>query len=185
MTFYSILFAVAFLASVQDLFLALFTRSLWHLPFPAVVSVLVFIDTIYTTHYMESKGPDYGLTLKMLDLLGVLFLLLALTVLSPDTNSFVKVGSSAQIFGFSPHASFWLSLSLYFAVTIVWHLKAGIPPSNLSYGIVVLMLVACGLSFFKQDGVDAAVAVVILMVLVVYLVMEQAGVKPRSRSAQR
>ena len=185
MTFYSILFAVAFLASVQDLFVALFTRSLWDLPFPAVVAVLVFIDTIYTTHYMESKGPDYGLALKLLDLLGVLFLLLALTVLSPDSNSFVKLGSGAHIPGLPPHASFWLALSVYFAITIVWHLKAGIPPSNLSYGIVVLMLLASGLGFFKQDGVDAAAAVVILTVLVVYLVMEEAGVKLRSGSARR
>jgi hypothetical protein len=178
MTFYSILFAVAFLASLQQLFIAIFTRELFDITFPAVVTLLVFIDTLYTSHYLEPDPGKYKFPMKLLDIAGLILLMFALIVLAPANNSIVVLDPAHFKETFLPMLScFWLALAAYFACSLVWHSYAGLENSPLSYAILGVFILAAILGFLRLRIVDVTIALVILILLLIYLVREKAGIK--------
>lgn len=134
MTFYSIMFGILFIGSVQLLFQSFFTSDWIGVSLAGILCVLIFNDTLYTSHTVENETRKYSVSLKRLDLLNFFILSIGLILISPRQNVFIS-GSFFDLFtansnaltgkwAFSYHnreAFFWLTIIVYTISAMIWN----------------------------------------------------------------
>ncbi len=121
MNFYSMLFAVVFLAGVQLLVRSVAMGDRITLAMAATLSLLVLNDTLYTSHALESRPRQYSLAAKFIDLLGFVLLSSAVVLASPRHNLFADVSEQLPPDWGGRGPAFWALITLYWAVSLSWN----------------------------------------------------------------
>ena len=132
MTFYSIMFGVLFIGSVQALIHS-FSVSNWNsMSLAGVLCILIFNDTLYTSHIVDKDPKLYSVPMKRIDLLNFFIFALCILCITPDgttltTGSFLDLltyKKDSVVVNNSPsiHESiFWLLLVIYTFFAIAWN----------------------------------------------------------------
>lgn len=190
MTFYSLIFAVLFLAAGQELLRAVFKPStgcflcdptFW---MASAIALLVFNDTVCTAHIFEDPSATtkrrYTFTMKMLDLLNFFVLGSAIIVLNPQSNLFsIDASSNTIINGTAREPLFWLVLSVYWVVAIAWDVVGGVYARSLShrmrvvsYALGVPFVVLCVVTYFSASPlVIWPLRIVVVGLVAVYFIV--------------
>jgi RimJ/RimL family protein N-acetyltransferase len=129
MTFYNIIFGILFLGAFRVVIRSLASGPPdWKLfPLAAILSILIFSDTIYTSLVIEGHRTRYSIWMKLLDLTSFIILSFAIVVLDPTDKNIVSVDVQillANVTGWmrcSREALFWLLLAAYTVSMITWH----------------------------------------------------------------
>ena len=125
MAFYGILFAILFLGAFRELIRA-FGESNWpDFWMAATLTVVIFNDVLYTSHFIELKPADYTIVMKINDLIGFLLLSVALLALAPSKENIFGADAGDWFKALPPVRVFWGILSCYWLTVIAWNLSAG------------------------------------------------------------
>lgn len=119
MTFYNVISGILFLGACQAILRFLGTSAAWA---AATLAIIVCNEAIMTSELVERQANpmDYGMNLKLLDLLTFVLLASALVVLSPGDNTFgTNAGSNFP--GAGNPVVFLALLAAYWLVTIAWN----------------------------------------------------------------
>lgn len=122
MTFYNVISGILFLGACQAILRFLGTPAAWA---AATLAMIVCNEAIMTSELVERQASptDYGMDLKLLDLLTFVLLASALVVLSPGDNTFgTNAGSNFP--GANSPVVFLGLLAAYWLVTIAWNRRA-------------------------------------------------------------
>ncbi len=180
MTFYNIIFGIAFIAAMRQFFMAFAARDATGICLAAVVALLVFNDTVYTSNLIEDHPVEktlYSLGMKLIDLTNFVLLLLALTFLTPKDSFFGSGANISWMDKWPLHTLFWATLSAYWMLIIVWQRlaqNAG-PGTDLrvtlpTKALPVAFFIAALMGLFHHATIDKWVAVIIVVVVLLYLV---------------
>jgi len=138
MTFYNIIFGLLFIGAFREVIFALGGQPGWGTPDwrlfcrAAILSILVFSDTIYTAVVIEDKKRTYSVEMKLLDLFSFILLSFAVVLLNPVSNDMFEVnvtGTLQQVVHWtrwSVEAMFWAILAAYMLNIIGWNRLMGI-----------------------------------------------------------
>lgn len=172
MTFYNVLAALLFLGALRVLLLALDTSNWADVVAAGCLTTLVFNDMLATSNSIESEKQPYTYDLMVLDLLNFLLLALATVVINPTKNIFdIPLPTLA---GWLGRNSFWLLLTCYWILLIVWTHVAWKPKGQLK--MLILQSTVWAVFFIEwfvgAMGWNQAAwvgSIVVLIYLVLYL----------------
>ncbi len=129
MTFYNIIFGILFLAATGELLLAIVHLDFSRLGMAGTLALIIFNDTIYTSHVIEENRTPYSITMKLMDLLNFLFLSFAVLAISPTRNTFnIKIPEG--FFNNNHVTIFWGLLVLYWIIAIIWNIHSNAYPEG-------------------------------------------------------
>jgi hypothetical protein len=143
MTFYSILYAILFLGSLREVIRA-FGEGNWDVFWmAAILTMFIFNDVLYTSHFIEKETGAYSLSMKISDLVNFIFFAIAILALYPDRDN-VFEASPGEWFRHLPRKSvFWGAVSLYWFTLILWNsLGAYFAGNHVNIWIYIVWLVA-------------------------------------------
>lgn len=176
MTFYNIIFGILFLAVYREAAVALLEGRdvLWQL---VSITLLLFNDTLFTAHAVESAHRAYKLGLKFIDLLNFMILTVALVSLAPEGN-LLSIPAPHWLEGKVARIVSWGCVLLYWILCLVWTRLAGCLPKRLPaipYLVLVLFAGRFALAWSGLDQgalrlVDLLVAVAVALYVFAYKV---------------
>jgi diamine N-acetyltransferase len=190
MTFYNIIFGILFLGAFREVVSSLATGPDWNkFCLTATLSVLIFSDTIYTSMVIEGRRNTYSVLMKLLDLTSFILLSFAVVVVDPTKENMFQVDAACRLeslFGsenFKREGVFWMLLSLYAIVLILWNVRAGVYRNlkqhrwvTLVQPLLVVFFALMAVLCFTQDEeyILKPARVALLVISLIYLV----GYKP-------
>jgi RimJ/RimL family protein N-acetyltransferase len=131
MTFYNIIFGILFLGAFRVVIRSLASGPDWTLfPLAAILSILIFSDTIYTALVIEGRRTRYSIWMKLFDLTSFVILSFAIVVLDPTDKNIMSVDVQALLadvtswMGCSTETLFWSLLAAYMVSIMTWHRSA-------------------------------------------------------------
>lgn len=181
MTFYNIVYGIAFFAAIRQLFIAIAAQDLTGICLAAALALLVFNDTVYTSNFIEDRDDDrranYSLGMKLIDLAGFVLLLVATSFLSPDDSVFGKSANIGWMAAWPLRACFWFALFAYAILANIWQKLAlaniaGGDDRGISFPTKLLpwlMLVAGLIGLPQNADIDRVVSAVMLLLVLGYL----------------
>lgn len=201
MTFYNIIFGILFLGAVREVFRVISVDKgwgFWVSPsfwMAATLTLIIFNDVVCTTHILEpssnQKERVYTFSMKLLDLFSFILLCGALVVLSPSDNSF-SINASAHVSKDLQELLFWLLLTTYWIVVLVWNAIGKVYPTSLHiwqrlipFVMLVLFMILGVVSFFYPGGIVTWILRKLVVVYVgVYFFLYKYLLFGRDRDAQ-
>jgi hypothetical protein len=122
MAFYSILFAILFLGAFREVIRA-FGASDWPtLWMAATLSMAIFNDVLYTSHYVEEKKAPYSIAMKLNDIVSFFLLGAAILVLQPGKDNIFEASPGPWVKSLPRERVFWGLLTAYWLTVISWNL---------------------------------------------------------------
>ena len=178
MTFYNIIFAVLFFGAVRELFMAAVDFRPLQLLMASTLALVVFNDTLYTSHSLHEDKATYTVGMKLLDLGSFLVLASAIFILSPGATYFVNRPSDWDVDPQTKSTLFWLVLTGYWFLALGWNRLAErampqIPKSKswITQSMFVLPLLAFVVSLFRNDCANIVAGAIVLVPLLLYVVV--------------
>jgi hypothetical protein len=176
MTFYSILYAILFLGSWREMIRALGEGNWDNFWLAATLTMFIFNDVLYTSHFIEKEPGSYSIFMKISDVVSFLFLAIAILALNPiKTNIFEA--SPGKWFEDYPRVSvFWGVLSVYWINLILWNLFgayfSGAHVNLWMYLVwLVLLLGMFVLSFLGSSDLQRIAAAAVFGISVVFFLI--------------
>ncbi len=124
MTFYNIIYAIVFLGATMEFFKYLFDgqNSAEKLAFSSIVTLLIFIDTIYSADSLEKGHKNvYTRSMKFIDLFCFLIFCFLIILINPDSNILGTKFVYSFPWGITSNQLFFLLLALYFIFALLWN----------------------------------------------------------------
>src|SRR5262249_15929193 len=122
MGFYSILFAILFLGALREVIRA-FGASDWPVLWAAAtLTVIIFNDVLYTSHFFEEKKTPYSILMKVNDIVSFLLLSVALLALQPGKENVFEADAGRWFTDLPRTRVFWGALTAYWVTVITWNL---------------------------------------------------------------
>ena len=142
MTFYNIIFGILFLGACRELFLAGFHGKWKDFCVATTIALLVFNDTLFTSHEIESLKLTYSVSMKLIDLLDFLLLTAVIVILNPAGN-FLGIAVKGRFYAHWREPIIWGLLSSYWLLGLAWNKLADVYSQGIGYreGVSFLLLV--------------------------------------------
>jgi hypothetical protein len=122
-TFYNVISGILFLGACKAFLAAL---GSWLMLPTALLALTILNESVITSELIErtDKPVEYSLGMKLLDFTTFLVLAWALLVVSPVKNAF-DIDVSASLVGAGSPRAFWLLLSTYWVLMLLWNHVSG------------------------------------------------------------
>jgi hypothetical protein len=122
MAFYSILFAILFLGAFRELIRSFGVSDWPGVWMAATLTMVIFNDVLYTSHFMEEEHCGYTIPMKVADVLSFVMLSIAVLALQPSEHNVFEADPGAWVRSLPRAPVFWGVLVLYWVTTIAWNL---------------------------------------------------------------
>jgi hypothetical protein len=142
MTFYNIIFGILFLGAIREVVVAFLlpegerARVIWE---AATLALIIFSDTVYTSHLVEEQKLPYRIWMKLIDLVNFLVLGFAFLLLEPSDKNILQlpVQDILKVLfgppGQPPRWVFWATIFVYWLLLTAWVRIGTLHPTHLEY----------------------------------------------------
>jgi len=173
MTFYSIIFGILFLGAVRELLVSIVEANVLKCLMALTLVLVVFNDTLYTSHYIEQERGIYTLEMKLLDLVNFLVLACSIFFLSPNDNIFYRLDTSTNYYN---PGIFWGLLVIYWLFAGIWNYcaiktskKKAESVTWVNWAIGMLLLASTILAFLNLKNINIIISSACALAFIVYI----------------
>jgi hypothetical protein len=132
MTFYNIIFGILFLGACREFFQAGLNRKWKDFCIASTLALLVFNDTLFTSHEIESLNLKYTIGMKLVDLFAFLILTMAIALFN-TTSNILGIKINGKIFTHWREPIIWGLICFYWLLALIWNKLGNIYSYQVGY----------------------------------------------------
>jgi hypothetical protein len=177
MTFYNIIFGILFLGTCRELFYAGFCSKWKDFFVLSTIALLVFNDTLFTTHEIEVLKLSYTVWMKLIDLLDFLILTAVIIILKPF-NNFLGIKINKRPLIRYRDSVIWTLVTIYWLLGLLWNKVGNIYSNEIGFRteyslfllfFFILMTLA---SWFRWQIVVNFLRIIIMFIVFGYIILK-------------